>query len=546
MAEEEQQPVDDGGAEVLHSPDPAEAVEAEEGLGYELGDTVVILGGRLNGTQGKLYTFRPDKINLLPLGVTDRVISIPLVDGNPDPDLGITDMPILEKAPVHSFVSLIDVRAGQYIETFLAAGEPDGIFKVIRVDEEKDEITVEDESGSETTLLFEGAGIPTDVPYEVIRTREPPAVEGQAQQQEEQAGEEQGGPVSRVAVEEDDALEEGQMPNKEEDEEAEAAAAAAPKFSFAIGQILELPADEELEEIGTAARTYPDVFQRSEMLAQLIRRLPLSQQRDPIKLQEIRRFVELMIILRNDVVKYGNTGDPAGRKETSISTLADLIQRPDVTLSRKVAAIQKVLYLDHSYDPDTQERLDDPPAGVLEEGVYADYLFDVLGRAQTLMEAAELGGGDVQPGTAMPKFFLDMERYRQQIQQPFVLEGAGVPVEKDEEIFRREIPNSEEPQLNAIDQVQAAFTKEKGAKYYNPVTNPPPLTQISYGTARILKQRIGRFLNGDSTRVVEPAEALSYTNVLVFPLSTLREMGPIRSGSLAQDMSLGALKPRLL
>jgi hypothetical protein len=543
MAEEEDNRLDEGGAEVLGTPPPEAAVQEEEGLGYELGDTIFIIGGRLNGTRGKLYTFRPDKINILPLGLTDRIVSIPLVDGELDPELQITDMPILEKAPLHTFVGLIDVRAGQYIETFLAGGEPDGIFKVVSVDEEKDEIVVEDDAGSETTLTFEGTGIPSDVPYEVIRTREPPAVEGATKGEEEEL---KTGPVSRVAVEEDDALEEGQVVSREEDAEAEAAA-ARPAIEFALGAVLELPADEELEEVGSATRTYPDVFQRSEMLAQLIRRLPASQQRDPIKLQEIRRFVELLIILRNDVVKYGVTGDPAGKKSTSITTLAELIQRPDVTMSRKVAAIKKVLYLDHRKDEETGEfGTDDPQAGDIEEGIYGDYLYDTIRRGEALMEAAEMGGGDVQPGTAMPKFFLDMERFRQQAQQPFIFEGAGIPVEKDEEVFRREIPSTEDADLNALPQTGASVIKVKGEKIYQPLNNPPDLGQIPYAITRTLKQRWSRFLTGDSLRVVEPAEAPSYTNILVFPQSTLRDLGPIRSGSLAQDMSLGSTKPTLM
>ncbi len=541
MAEEEGKVPDEGGPEILGTPPPEMAVEQEEGLGYELGDTIVILGGRLNGTRGKLYTFRPDKINILPLGLTDRIISIPLVDGEPDSDLGITEMPILEKAPLHTFVSLIDVRAGQYIETFLAGGKPDGIFNVLSVDEEKDEIVVEDQAGGQTTLTFDGAGIPSDVPYEVIRTREPPALEGSASREEVETG-----PISRVAVEEDDALEEGRLPNREEDKEAEEAA-ARPAIEFAIGSILELPADEELEEVETAARTYPDIFQRSEMLAQLIRRLPLSQQRDPIKLQEIRRFVELMLFLRNDVVRYGVTGDPVGKKATSITTLAELVQRPDVTMSRKVADIKKVLYLDHSnaIDAETGEAqpIDDPAPGDLEDGLYADYLYDVIARGETLTEAAEMGGGDQgQPGTAMPKFFLDMERFRQQIQQPFIFEGAGIPVEKDEEVFRREIPSSDDSELNALSTTLPSVQKGKGGIKYLALTNPPNITQIPFALTRVLKQRSSRFLNGESTRVVESAEAPSYTNILVFPQRTLRDLGPIRSGSLAQDMSLGATK----
>lgn len=546
MAEEEEKKPDEGGAEVLGTPSPEEAVQEEEGVGFELGDTVAIVGGRLKGTQGKLYTFRPDKINILTVGNTDRVTSIPLVDGGIDPDLGMgeDDMIILEKAPLHTFVGLIDVRAGQYIETFLAAGKPDGIFKVISVDEEKDEIVVEDEGGGQTTLTFEGAGIPVDVPYEVIRTREPPAVEGAAKGDEEEV---ETGPVSRIAVEEDDALEEGQVPNREEDAEAEAAA-SKPAVEFAMGAVLELPADEEIEEVGTAARTYPDIFQRSEMLAQLIRQLPLSQQRDPIKLQEQRRAVELMLILRNDVVKYGVTGDPlAGTKQTSINTLAELVQRPDVHMSRKVAEIKKVLYLDHKKDDETGEfEGGDPLPGDLEEGLYADYLYDVIGRGEGLMEAAEMGAGDTAPGLAMPKFFLDMERYRQQVQQPFIFEGAGLPVEKDEEVFRREIPSSEDAELNALPQTSPAVMKIKKELVYQPLTNPPDTTQIPFAITRALKQRWSHFLTGESMRVVEPAETLSYTNILVFPPSVIRDIGPIRSGSLAQDMSLGSTKVTIM
>ena len=93
-----------------------------------------------------------------------------------------------------------------------------------------------------------------------------------------------------------------------------------------------------------------------------------------------------------------------------------------------------------------------------------------------------------------------------------------------------EIPDFEEPQLNAL---------ILGAEN----TCPPPLNQIPFGLARVLAQRRARFLKGEALRTVEPAENPSYTNMLVFPRSTLRDIGPIRSGILAQDMSLGAMEP---
>lgn len=497
----------------------------ETSIGLEIGDTVLILGGQLNKTVGKLYGFSMDRMLVQPRGLTDRVIRIPLVDGNPDPSLDIKNITILKKAPRAGFVSLIDLRAGQYIETFKDA-TPVGIYKVVSVDEENDSAVIEDESGTQTPLDFGFTGISTDLPFEVIRTREAPAEEEKEKENEE---EKLGGPVSRIPVDEDDILEEGQAPSLEEEAEANYGK-NADISEFALGELLDLPENAVIEEISTANRIYTDAFQRSEMLSQLIRLLPPYQRRDPIKLQEVRRNVEQMLLLRNKVVQYNVIGDPGGMKATSMNTLAELINKPDVSMSRKVVTMKKVLYLDHSKEPE-----EDPIPGNLEEGLYGDYLGDVLKRASVLESSTE-GEGIVTPG--MPKFFLDMEKYRQQIQTPFLLDG--IPVENDEEVFRNEIPSSE-PSLNAL------ATSGGPIKGSLPrLTNPPNIEQISFAITRLLKGRWSRFLQGERLRPVESAEPASYTNILVFPLSTLRDTGPIRSGILAQDMSLGAMTPKMM
>ena len=506
--------------------------QPEEETGLEVGDLVIIQGGRLNKSSGKIYGFSQDRIDILPKGSTSSLIKIPLIDGSPDPEYEIENILILKKALRTGFINLVDLRAGQTVETFGSAGEPRGIFKVIRVDEEKDSATFQDESGEEENIVFGFTGIPRGSPYEVIRTREESVPEGEKQEGKEEEIQ-QAGPVSRVAVDEDDILQEGQAPSAEEER----------PLDFTIGQVIELPVEEELKETGTADRIYVDVFQRSEMLSQMIRLLPPIQQRDPLKLQEVRRNVEQMILLRNEVVKYGVTGDPAGIKATSINTLAELVTRPDVPLSRKVADMTKVLYLDYRKsftflgNPIFKE--EDPDAGPLEEGLYAEYLIDIIKRAEVLQQSANETNAAQEVAVQMPKFYLDMEKYRQKIQAPFLLEAGKEAVSTDEEVFRREIPSFESPELNTLEVVGKHMKKSETAVLFN----PPPIKQSPFAITRILKERVARFSKGEAIRAVETGENPSYTNVLVFPMTVLRDLGPIRSGILAQDMSLGAARP---
>ena len=514
---------------------------AEDGL--DLGDYIVILGGSLNKTKGKLYQFSEDRFSILPAGTTDRLIHIPLVDGLPDPELGITDIKALKKATVPGFIHMVDLRAGQTIETFLEGPTAGPIFKVVSVNEEADSAVFESEAGDETDVVFGFTGIPRDLGYEVIRTREVPpeaaseaneANEGDAFAEAVPAGED-ANPKSGLAVDfdEEDVAEEGQVPTPAEEQ------AEAP--TFMIGEEIELPELQEIEEVSSAFRVYQDVFQRSEMLGQLIRNLPASQQRNPVKLQEVRRQVELMLIMRNDVVQYGITGEPLGKpKATSKSTLADLVGCSDAKLVKKVANVSKTLYLDHSFDHyfsiGANGTGKDPDTGPVEEGLYAEYGADIIRKAQTLEAAAAMGAAEGEPGPGMPRFHINMENYRKAIQTPYRFPAGKNCITQDEEVFRLEIPTSgsEDANLNVLTSYPN-LTKSIEAS----VINPPITVQHSFGLARMLKPRTARFTTGEEYRVVETGENPSFNTVLVFPKSAMRDLGPIRSGVLAQDVSLG-------
>lgn len=530
--EEEGKPVEEGGVEVAKTPAPEDAaLTGEEDYSLTIGDRIVILGGSLNKTRGRLYGFGVDRMALLVDGSSDRILKIPFVDGIPNPEFGIQAIKPLQKAAVPGFVAMLDLRVGLDVEAFGPEGVPAGVFKVSAVNPEEDSAVFTDKAGEETLVQFGFQEIPRDLGFEVIRAKEAP-------EPVEEAGGSEAPKLTPVAVEEDDVLEEGDAPGLAERAAEAAAVAAGEEEDFALGEEVELPVFEEIKELKIAERIYPDVFQRSEMLGQLMRLLPEAQRRNPVKLQEIRRLVELMMILRNDVVRYGVTGEPRGRKETSLSTLADLLERPDVPLARKVADIDKILYVDR-----IPVRENPAPGPLEEEGLHADYWADIIQKAKRLQESMEAGAPEgAAPGTAsLPQFYQDMERYRQVVGTPFLIQQGDRVVEKDEEVFRKVTPDLEDPQLNIL-----MPTGNPKNPLKDPVWNPPVVGKGAFATTRILRQRRTRFQTGEQFRTVESGEAPSYGNILVFPRRVARDLGPIRSGSLAQDVSLGMMRQRLL
>jgi hypothetical protein len=530
------------GKEVL--PTPTAPPVPEKKVGFAIGDTVKIIGGKLDSTVGKLYGFYPDRITVLPLGVTDRLVEIPLVGRRPDPELGIQEMKILKKAAKAGLIPLIDIQAGQLAETFTSTGEAGPTFIVKEVDEAGKRIFLEDDAG-ETLPLLLTTGIPQDLPFRVLRTRDPPV------KVDEETGDEspelppapQVTPVTPVELDDKEILENGQVPSPEEDAE-EAAAGPQPgaveALDFMLGEEIELPADEIVEEKSTADRYYPDVFQRSEMLGHFIRMLPEKDQRNVIELQKQRRLVELFMIMRNDVVKYGVTGEPRGLKQTSASTLAELIRQPDVSMKRKVVNADTTLYASHSekyFERKIKEGDDftdpDPATGKLEEdGLRLEYQADLINRSEALLKTAvtELGREEENKQEGLPKFFQFLETYRKELHSPLTFLGQGQLPQTDEDAFLREVPNLEDKPVNVL---------EKGW----PVVPPLTITQAGFSLRRLLKQRWGRFLEGEPYRVVESGDSAQFKNILLFPKSAERDIGSIRTGSLVKDVDLAMKTP---
>ena len=274
-----------------------------------------------------------------------------------------------------------------------------------------------------------------------------------------------------------------------------------------------VPIEVRLKKKESAERVILDVFQKSDLLNQLIQTLSPEDQKNALKLQEMRRRMEILMYLQKKVVKYGLTGEPRGLLQTSVTTLAEYIKFVHIPMTRKVVSLTKVLY--------TQGDPSD-----LEENIRTENLSEIIKRAATLQKEMDIDGG-VKVG--LPSFYLNMEKYRSIVQSPYILHPAEKSVTVDEEAFRNDMPNFEKGEAS----VYARDVYDSSKK--------PPISQIPYSTVRLVKPRIVQLQ--DATRIIEGGDSPSFTNTLLFPRSVGRDMGPIRSGKLARDISYGMKTP---
>jgi len=511
---------------------PVPTVQEQEEVGLEVGDTIYLLGGRLNKTRGILYGFRSDRFIILPSGVSDRVITIPLtMEGVPDPDLGLVEILLLKKTEKPGFINLLDMRAEQKVETFDSSGTPGPRFTVQSVNEVEDSAVFVDELGKELPLDFDFKGIPGDFGYDIIRVRE------EVEDLSPTDGIEKVSDAPPLTLQQEDVDAEGEIPRASE---LDATPPDASAMTFELGEEVELPMDEEIQEVSSALRTYPDVFQRSEMLSQLIRILPQTQQRSPLKLLEVRRLVEMMLYLRNDIVRYGVTGEPRGAKATSVGTLAELLQKTNVHLSRKVTTDLTKVYYRETYGTaylKEHPELTNPTLGQLENGVFALYTNDSILEAISLEEKANAEPTDEQGSTksddilVLPKMYRYLQGYSDRIFQPYMSNGPQEALE-DVELFYESIPSFQDKPVLGLVQEDA-----------DPVPTPT-LMQLPYSMVKVLKGRSTKF--GKREIRVEKPETFESITTLLFPRMYLRELGPIRSGILAQDISLGMTPPKTM
>lgn len=475
--------------EMTESQESEESNESEE---IELGDTITIIGGKYDKTQGKVYFKNNEMIHLMPLGLSNRIIELPS---------SIEDIEEIkvEKGFTKSFTALQDFRVGQVVEA-LNDGELINTFVVNEVDEKNDSIVLVDENQEEFTLDFNFTGIPLDSPYDVLRGTEAPTVVD-----------------DKEIINQVEELEEEEGPDEEDEEFIE--------FTRKVVQFEK----EVLSEIPSAQRNYPDSVQRADMLQEFIKSLELKSQKNENKLRSLRRLVEVCLLMRNEIIDYDSNGDPNHIKPTTFQTVLDMVKSDATSISRPVVDCKRVLYL----DKDPEDTSTNEP---IYENLSVRYLNDEIIKENQINF---VGNQNVDNTNQLPNWYMTWNRYNK---NNFVSwtqkdKGGEQSFTSDKEFFRAPISDMEDKNVDGLyilkyneieDFTLNEFSKMDITEEY--------ITNISYSLLKGLKGRMGRLKASEEKQLIEPSEEALIQSYLLFPKSCERELGTIRSGKLAYDI----------
>jgi hypothetical protein len=487
--------------------------EETEDEGIELGDTIMIEGGRLDRTRGRIYFMDDNLIRILPDGVSDSLKDIPLIEENPDPELGIEGIVVLKKAPKHSFVHLLDIRPEQIVTTFTNTGEPGPKFTVVSVDEEKDAVLLVDETEATVEPIDPFIGIKRDMGFAVMRVNEAPKPLNVA---------------TNVVAE----------PEKEQE----------PLFEF-LDEEIEVPQVVEITEIPTFLRNYPDSQQKTDMLQDLLKALDPSSQKNPRRVREARILTEVLFHLRNTLVEYTRAGDAKKEpKETSFKTLADLLRKSKFPLARPVVQTQRVLNLDHSVEHFTnlaKKQASSDPTEIADPQIQIRYLDDVVKAEINYVEnqlgnptdkdhdAMRLGAGS---GQGLPRWYVGWQGFFDSYLQTLPPSGdAKETVTHDNDVFRSEVPvlDKKESHLSGLPPLKDGIE----GKMEESIIDKDFIGKVTFSDLRALGPSYQRYGEKGTVGVSENSDEITVLNYLLFPLTYMREFGSTRSGKLAMDMA---------
>jgi len=474
----------------------------DEDISFELGDTILLLGGQHDSLRGRIYYIDEELIRILPEGLSDRLVDIPIIDGDLDPSLSIEHLYSISKRTNTAFVAQINAQVGELAETFDTNGVPGPTYQIIEVNEAADTILLKDTTGADLTINFAFKGIPRDVGFAVLRPRQVPIIE------------------------------------EEMDTAVDTAATNTDIFEDVLNAEMAASDEAEIREISVSQRTYPDNLQRNDMLQDMISALDIPSQKNPERQKEIRTLVEQFMLLRNSILTYSRSGEPSGQIPTSYITLNDLLEAKTVPLSRPVMMAKRALYLDHT--PEALAQMDrggvsNDPTEVPDADVDVRYLQDVVNQTVEYMET-QLGGiqSQVLSADSLPNWYLSWETLNKVYHSTWSVAGdhATVPFKQDSEFLRYPVPLTDGlAALNAGRDI--GITSESVQK-------------IQLSLLRGLGPRATRTREKEPPRTIEAAEEGSTLTTLVFPLSEQRNLGSTRSGRVATDIAHSHITPQTM
>ena len=480
MAEEEQQIKLSENANLIQ--------EIEEPI-IELGDRLRIYGGKYDKMTGRIVYRTESEIHISPDGLTNQVIELEVNEEGFDPKFGIESVEILQKRKKTNLVEILDLRAGQDLETFGQDGEPIAKYRIVSVDSDADMIIVNNEEG-DITIPFGFRGVPKEFPFRAIRGRQ--AVEDLDIPET----------VNQI-TEEDDIL------NDEEDDD----------FKF-LDDELQLPeitnayeqeGIERLIEIPTSERTYSNITQKSEAYADFLSLNTPAKQRLAETQKATRVLTELFFQMRASILRTSDDGTPKGVKPSSLQTLIDALETRLLALSRCVIDVDKIIYHDMDQEIDPQPEM--------MNGLRIKGFNNNIEASNEYLESS--------PDMAGQKFTSFLNSYLDKYVSTWKDTGSHqqkIAFQRDEEVFRRKAP---EPEANVPGYPRYLPSKKDA------YLSSDNVSEVSMSLLRGLK---ALRVKSQIIQLGEEAVVLSY---VLFPLSQASSLNTLRHESLIFDIADG-------
>ena len=297
-----------------------------------------------------------------------------------------------------------------------------------------------------------------------------------------------------------------------------------------------------IQEIPVTERYYPDILQRNEMLQDLLSALEIRKQKNPAKQSEIRKLVELMMTLRNQITKYTMSGEPAGILPTYFTSLIELLEKNNVPLARKVIDAKRILFLDHSTDYYKKDIPD--PLNSTWDKIKISYLDDVVNQSIDYVNT-QLGKASNEglAGGALPSWYQNWQTFFNNFFKTWDSEETetATPFQTDTDFLIGPVPDFEDPSNQGLP--NASDEDKSISKTRADMVGAEKIGYIQLLTLRGLTSRVARLSEKEFPRIVESKEFATILGYLLFPLRYDIDIGSIRSGKLAIDMGRG-LSPR--
>jgi hypothetical protein len=462
-----------------------------------IGNLLGIFSEEYGYTVGRVIYRSLELVRLLPQDASDRAVEFPMTaDGSGfAPELGVSQIEILEEQESDYYVDLLGARQGEVLEFFTATGQeaaPAGEVQTVIKEPERDAIILVD--GRE--LDFGGIG-PQDPTIVVVRVRS----------------------AMNAAAVETEGVPDG----------AASAVDATEREDNMLDLLRSVLPAGTMEIVPTAQRTFPDSMQREDMFQDLMGELSEKKRSNPRRIRLIEREVDLAIALKNRSILRDAGGRIMGPAPSSFTTVAETLAASGgpVPAAIPVVAAARVLNLDKAEEAASYKRTDVMPRvfdDVEMESELVSQLFN-KGEVSDYFRASSLNVEAAQGlvGRGFTTFLNDLLGRDQ-----LTLEGArGVEWREDQDIIRTA------PMDKPVQGLAAGLPgrDDKEAK----TTLASLMSDITQRTIRVLTP-----LKYGST-VVAPTDPSTVTGYVILPpKAALSLRPPKRTGDLPTAMLYSA------